>query len=156
MIRCEKWAITWSHFGDTQYGGKNEENMWKKAIETQHSFQDNTKYEKNAETNQYGADFLIVFVLFCCVSARMWTIVEISQGVSRSGFSNSQPDFLWVQKTLSISSKTSGLKYGLLYFKFGGWQDIITESQSKLGGIVKYRPFFNKTKWCLELEIYEV
>ena len=44
MSTSEKWAFTWGHFGDTQNWGKNEENMWKKAIETQHSFQDiNTK-----------------------------------------------------------------------------------------------------------------
>ena len=45
MGRCEKWAITWSHFGDTQYGGKNEENTWKKAIKLNIPFR-TTKYEK--------------------------------------------------------------------------------------------------------------
>ena len=61
MGRCEKWAIIWSHFGDTQYGVKNEENMWTKSNKTRHSFLGQQNMKKNAGTTQYGADFLIVF-----------------------------------------------------------------------------------------------
>ena len=61
MGRCEKWAIIWSHFGDTQYGVKNEENMWTKSNKNSTFLFRTTKYEKNAGTTQYGADFLIVF-----------------------------------------------------------------------------------------------
>ena len=46
MGRCEKWAIIWSHFGDTQYGVKNEENMWTKSNKTRQSFLGQQNMEK--------------------------------------------------------------------------------------------------------------